>query len=51
MPVVDPSKQSRVQNLTAESRQKRKDKTQGNLGSRRKLAVAHRKVPLHATVA
>jgi hypothetical protein len=51
MLVGEPRKQRRVQNLAMESRQKRKERTWGNIGSRRKLAAACRKVSHRAKVA
>jgi hypothetical protein len=51
MPVEEPRNRRRVQNLAAECRQKRKERTRGNHGSRRKLAAACRKVSRHAKVA
>jgi hypothetical protein len=51
MLVGDPRKWRRIQNLAAESRQKRKDRTRGINGSRRKSAVAHRKMTHRAGVA
>jgi hypothetical protein len=50
-PVGELRKWRRVQNLAAERRQKRKERTRGNRGSRRKLAAARRTVSRHATVA
>jgi hypothetical protein len=49
MPVGEPRKQHSVRYLAAESHQKRKDRTQGNHGSRKKSAVARRKVSHHAS--
>jgi hypothetical protein len=40
MPVGEPRKQHRICNLAAECRQKRKERTRGKTGSRRKLAAA-----------
>jgi hypothetical protein len=51
MPVGEPRKWLRVQNLAAERRLKRKKRTRGNRGSRRKSAFARRKVIRHAGVA
>jgi hypothetical protein len=51
MPVVGPRKRRRVRNLAAERRQKRKERTRGYSGSRRKLAAACRKVSRRAKVA
>jgi hypothetical protein len=51
MPVGEPRKRHRVSNLAAERLQKRKKKTRGNIGSRRKLAAACRKVSRRAKVA
>jgi hypothetical protein len=51
MPVGEPRKRRRVRNLAAELRQKRKERTWGNSGSRRKSAAASRKVPRRAKVA
>jgi hypothetical protein len=48
MSVREPRKQHRVCNLDAERHQKRKERTQENPGSRRKLAAACRKVSRHA---
>jgi hypothetical protein len=50
-PVGEPRKRRRVQNLAAERRQKRKENTQGNRGSRKKLATTCRKVSRCAKVA
>jgi hypothetical protein len=47
MPDREPRKH-RICNLDAERRQKRKERTQENRGSRRKLAAACRKVSHHA---
>jgi cysteinyl-tRNA synthetase len=44
MPVGEPRKWRRVQNLASERRQNRKKRTRGTLVSRRKSAVARRKV-------
>jgi hypothetical protein len=43
MPVGEPRKRRRVQSLATERRQKRKERTRGNRGSRRKLAAACRR--------
>jgi hypothetical protein len=51
MTVEDARKRRRVQNPAAEHRQKRKERIQGNHGSRRKLAATCRKVSCHAKVA
>jgi hypothetical protein len=51
MPVGEPSKRRRVHNLAAERRQKRKERSRGNSGPRRKSAVACRKVSRRAKVA
>jgi hypothetical protein len=51
MPVGEPRKRRRVCNLAAERRQKRKERTQGNCGSRRKSAATCRKVSHCAKVA
>jgi hypothetical protein len=51
MPAVELRKQHRVRYLAAESRWKMRDRTRGNHGSRRKSAVARRKVSRHARVA
>jgi hypothetical protein len=51
MPVEEPRKRCRVRNLAAKCRQKRKERTGENRGSRRKLAAACRKVSCHAKVA
>jgi hypothetical protein len=51
MPVRGPRMQRRVCSLSAECRQKMKERTQGNSGSRRKSASACRKVSRHAKVA
>jgi hypothetical protein len=51
MPVGEPRKQCRVRSLAAERRQKRKERTRGNRGSRRKSAAACRKVSRCARVA
>jgi hypothetical protein len=51
MPVEGPRKQCRVQNLGAERRQKRKQRTRGNSRFRRKSAAACRKVSRRAKVA
>jgi hypothetical protein len=48
MPVRESGKRHRVCNLDAERHQKRKERTQGNRGSRRKLAATCRKVSRHA---
>jgi hypothetical protein len=45
-----PRKRRRVRNLAAECRQKRKERTRGNRGSKRKLAAACRKVSRCAKV-
>jgi hypothetical protein len=44
MPVGEPRKRRRVWSLATECHQKRKERTRGNRGSRRKLAAACRKV-------
>jgi hypothetical protein len=51
MPVGEPRKQHRVQNLALESRRRRKDRTRGNHRSMRKSPATCRKVPRHAKVA
>jgi hypothetical protein len=51
MQVGEPRKRRRVWSLAAERRQKRKERTRGNRGSRRKSAAACRKVSRCATVA
>jgi hypothetical protein len=51
MPVGGPRKRRKVRNLAAERRQKRKERTRGYIGSRRKLAAACRKVSRRAKVA
>jgi hypothetical protein len=51
MPVGELRKQHRVCNLAAERQQKRKEKTRGNCGSRRKSDAACRKVFRCAKVA
>jgi hypothetical protein len=50
MPVIEPGKRRKVCNLAAERRQKRKERTRGNRGSRRKSAPACRKVSRLAKV-
>jgi hypothetical protein len=51
MPVGESRKRRRVRSLAAERRQKRKERTRGNHGSRRKSAAACRKVSRCARVA
>jgi hypothetical protein len=51
MPVGEPRKRHRVRSLAAERRRKRKERTRGNRGSRRKSAAACRKVSRCARVA
>jgi hypothetical protein len=51
MPVAEARKRRRVRNLAAEHRQKRKEKTRGNRGSRRNSAAACRKLTRRAQVA
>jgi hypothetical protein len=51
MPVGEPRKRRRVQSLAVECCQKRKERTRGNRGSRRKSATACRKVSHCARVA
>jgi hypothetical protein len=51
MPVGEPRKLRRVRSLAAELRQKRKERTRENRGSRRKTAVACRKVSRCARIA
>jgi hypothetical protein len=51
MPVGEPRKRHRVQNLAAERRQKMKERTRGKSGSRRKFAAACRKVSHRAKMA
>jgi hypothetical protein len=51
MPVGEPRKRCRVRNMAAERRQKRKERTRENRGSRRKSAAACRKVSRRAKVA
>jgi hypothetical protein len=51
LPVGGPRKRRRVRNLAAECRQKRKERTRGNSGSRRTLAAAYRKVSRREKVA
>jgi hypothetical protein len=50
MLVGEPRKRCRVRNLAAERCQKRKERTRGNRGSRRKSAAACRKVSHRAKV-
>jgi hypothetical protein len=50
-PFGGPRMRRRVCNLTAERRQKRKERTRAKIGSRRKSAAACRKVPRRAKVA
>jgi hypothetical protein len=51
MPVGGPRKRRRVRNLASERHQKRKERTQGYSGSRRKSTSACRKVTPRAKVA
>jgi hypothetical protein len=51
MPVGEPRKRRRVCNLAAERRQKRKERTRGKTGSRRKSAASCRKVSRRVKVA
>jgi hypothetical protein len=51
LPVEEPRKWRRVCNLAVERRQKSKERTRGNRGSRRKSAAACRKVSRRAKVA
>jgi hypothetical protein len=51
MPVGEPRKRRRVRNLAADCHQKRKERTWGNRGSRRKSAAACRKVSRRTKVA
>jgi hypothetical protein len=51
MQVGEPRKRYKIRNLAAERRQKRKERTGGNRGSRRKSAAACRKVSRRAKVA
>jgi hypothetical protein len=51
MPVGEPRKRRKVHNLAAERRQKRKERSRGNKGPRRKSAVVCRKVCRRAKVA
>jgi hypothetical protein len=51
MPVVESRKRHRVQNSATEHHQKRKERTRGISGSRRKSAAAGRKVSCRAKVA
>jgi hypothetical protein len=51
MPVREPRKRRRVRNLAAERRQKRKERSRVNSGSKKKLAAACRKVSRRAKVA
>jgi hypothetical protein len=51
LPLGEPRKRRRVCNLAAERRQKRKERTRGNNGSRRKSAAACRQVSRRAKVA
>jgi hypothetical protein len=51
MPVRKPRKRYRVQNLATESRQKRKDRTQGNHESQKELAIVRRKMNHCAEIA
>jgi hypothetical protein len=51
MPIGGPRKRHRVCNLAAEHRQKMRERTRGNSGSRRKLAGACKKVSCRAKVA
>jgi hypothetical protein len=51
MPVGELRKRHRFCNLASECRQKMRERTRGNSGSRRKLAAACRKVSRHAKVA
>jgi hypothetical protein len=48
MPVGEPRKRRRVRNLAAEGRRKRKERTRGYRGSRKKSAAACRKVSCRA---
>jgi hypothetical protein len=50
MPVREPRKRRRVCNLAAERRQKTKERTRGNSGSRRKSAATCRRLPCRAKV-
>jgi hypothetical protein len=50
MPVREPRKRRRVRNLSAERRQKMKERTRGKSGPRKKSAAACRKVSRHAKV-
>jgi hypothetical protein len=50
MPVGEPRKRRRACNLAAERRQKRKERTRGNRGSRSRLAAACRNVSRLAKV-
>jgi hypothetical protein len=51
MPAGEPRKRRMVRNLAAERRQKKKERTRGESGSRRKSAAACRKVSRRAKVA
>jgi hypothetical protein len=51
MPVGGPRKRRRVCNMAAEHRQKRKERTRGNRGYRRKSAVAWRNMSCHIKMA
>jgi hypothetical protein len=51
MPVRELRKKHRIQNLAVESHQKRKNGTQRIHGSKRKSAIAHRKMTHSAKVA
>jgi hypothetical protein len=51
MPVGDPWTLRRVCDLAVERRQKRKESTRGNLGSKRKSAAACRKMSRREEVA
>jgi hypothetical protein len=47
MLVVEPRKQHRVQNLAAESHQKRKEGNRGYCGSQRRMIVARKRLSHH----
>jgi hypothetical protein len=51
MPVGEPKKQRRVCNLASKRRQKRKERTRGYRGSRRKLTAVCKRVSRRAKVA
>jgi hypothetical protein len=51
MPVGEPRKRHRIRDLAAERHQKRKERTQGYRGSRRKSAASCKKMTRRVTVA